>query len=349
MVHWTAEVTVHQAYRALSDLNNVFCGFYLWDYFKDIRYELTYLRRQDKRSWMALCNVACRFATLVSVSLLLAMMNLPGPSYCQAIWVTLAFLSSISALCALFILAHRITLVWPGNRPVQVGVSVAWVAAAAGSLYRILKAHSTWDYAVALCTVQDTVCLRAPAFILLVVNILFMSLLLWGCYTLPSIAVISFWVKLYRLGATPLAVATLLQLAFTVLVFVNLDDAMNLMFHAPAVILLSVASTRIYRALEPYHNGTTHLSRVFVGTSFMTDPEMLFATNPALPRTPHTPRTSRSSSNEPDTPGRLDARGTGSSVSLQLLKDGPSLSLVRLCQSEGDLSNPHTRTKSRIP
>ncbi|KZV65887.1 hypothetical protein PENSPDRAFT_655377 [Peniophora sp. CONT] len=348
MVDWTAAATVQQAYSTFSEVNHIFCGFYIWDYIKDIRYEWSYIRRRrDKRSWMALCNIVCRLATLTSVSLLLALINLPRPSYCQAVWITLGLLSSLATLCALLIIAHRITLVWPSNRPVQVVVSFAWIAAVGSLLYGLLKARSAWDLRLGTCTVQDTACLRAPALILLVIDTLFVSLLLWGCYMLPSIAVMSFWTKLYRLGALPLAAAAMIQLAFTVCVFVDINDAMNLMFHAPALVMLSAASTRIYRVLEPYHNGLTHLSRVFVGTSFMTDPEMLFATNPAINRTIRSPRTSNTL--EVDERDPSHARGAGSSsISLQPLKETTSLTQVRLCQSEADLSKPHTRTKSRM-
>ena len=76
------------------------------------------------------CNVMCRFTTLVSVGLLLAMMNLTGPSHCQTIWVVLgvrglhaayrvppqilllALLVSSGALCSNGHRASNVSFLW---------------------------------------------------------------------------------------------------------------------------------------------------------------------------------------------------------------------------------------------
>ncbi|KAI0298461.1 hypothetical protein B0F90DRAFT_1818672 [Multifurca ochricompacta] len=301
MVDWNNPHIILSESLALIKLIHATDGIYIWEYFTTLWFEWEVLSR--KRSWkpsMAIYFIT-RLAALAGVCAELVGFNLTVQFDCQA-WLFTVLISQdrqitcylAFALNSLLILIRTISI-WERKLFISLFLTAIWLTNVAFLIYGVAIAKSVWFPLAGSCLILGSQKAKINVLVSAVTDLILLFAMIIGVMRLKSDS--SIWRMLYRHGMLWIVLATVGQVPPTVFLFLNLNQPMNLMFQTPALVIMTICSTRLYRSLVGFQR------RPAVFDSFLTSAPL--ASVPPLPRNVRLPRSS----------GGTPSMTTGSSVS----------------------------------
>ncbi|KAI0056986.1 hypothetical protein BV25DRAFT_1831618 [Artomyces pyxidatus] len=239
-------------YLALIKMFHVLGGIYLWEVLWTCKFEIEILRGLRRHRWTIWIYLSARVNSLVMFIILVIEKDSVGFGKCRAWDIAFFFLAYTTIASASLIIVLRIIAIWDRHIVVS-GVSVAlWLTSTALNMRDVALVRSVYEPVAGTCRPVQTHKSLINIAALLVSDFVLLSLMLAGLLRLRESRTSGLWRLLYNQGLIWLALATVAEVPNVVLVALNLNDAWTLMFQTPAIAILAIGSTRMYRDLSEY-------------------------------------------------------------------------------------------------
>ncbi|KAF8497393.1 hypothetical protein F5888DRAFT_279772 [Russula emetica] len=229
----------------------IMSGIYIWEFITTLDFEWSIIRRHQRYRWTIWIYSVSRLSGLAVIILVLVNFYGTSPINCQA-WVTSGW--TFSALggygLSSILIMLRIFAIWDKSRVIM-AISVAiWVINLGFQLEGIVKIRAEWVPAARSCTITNIEICRDFYVNLLVTDVILLIIMLAGLLRLRRGGV-SFYLShlLWKQGVIWLVIATAAELPQMLLLFLNVNDSLNLLFLAPSMVAVIIAATRTYRSL----------------------------------------------------------------------------------------------------
>ncbi|KAI0003774.1 hypothetical protein BJV74DRAFT_811649 [Russula compacta] len=246
-------VATHVVWVYVMFLHTLF-GLYIWEFFTTLDYEWSVIRGHRPYRWSFWIYSATRAATLMAEIISIVDLDVISLSrYNCQVFVTLQFTSSYVAVAAASLLiVLRIIAIWNRNRVVVVIALVTWGTNFSIVIYGAVKIRM-WMPDEDTCSIAnpEKSTLDLNSIFALVTNIVLLLIMLVGLLRLRRHGGGSFALAqlLWKQGLIWLLVATIAEVPPVVLINLNLNEPLDIISHFPALITMSIAATRMHRAL----------------------------------------------------------------------------------------------------
>jgi len=229
----------------------IMSGIYIWEFITTLDFEWSVIRRHRSYRWTIWIYSISRLSGLAVIILILIDFYGTSPINCQ-VWVTSGW--AFSALggygLSSILIMLRIFAIWDKSKVIM-AISIAiWVINFGFQLAGIVKIRAVWVPAARSCTITNVEICRNFYINLLVTDVILLSIMLAGLLRLRR-GTGSFYLSqlLWKQGVIWLAIATAAELPQVLLLFLNVNDFLNLLFLVPSMVAIIIAATRMYRSL----------------------------------------------------------------------------------------------------
>ncbi|EIM84470.1 uncharacterized protein STEHIDRAFT_148503 [Stereum hirsutum FP-91666 SS1] len=269
MVNWNDPATVAAEEFALVKFLHVLDGIFIWEYFSTIRYEWEVVTRRRPWRWTMGIYIGCRLSTLAAICCELVGFNLTTSFDCKGWLVSLLFFSFTALALASLLIVMRSIALWERRLSIVVLMLGIWLTNIGFLIYGLAVADAFFDPIASTCAITTTAKNRDNVVVTLVSDFVLCVIMLGGVVRQKNDG--GLWRMIYRHGVIWIALATLSEVPPATFLILNLNDPMNLMFQTPALIVMTIGATRIYRSLQDYAGPV-------ITASYLSDAQ--FATNP---------------------------------------------------------------------
>jgi len=191
-----------------------------------------------------------RLLALMSIILNFIGFNLTTEFNCNA-WFRSTLVSAwFSVAIASFLLVLRGVAIWGRDKMITSVAIAIWSANLAASFWSTTKGHAVWSPVANTCAISGTNEFRWSILTNLVVDLSLLSIMFLGVLHKKNATYL--WRMLYFQSIFWILTAIATEVPSVVLPFLNMNDAWNLMFQVPHMVLMVIMSTRLYRDLFQY-------------------------------------------------------------------------------------------------
>ncbi|KAI0063375.1 hypothetical protein BV25DRAFT_1915285 [Artomyces pyxidatus] len=250
MTDWRSPHTLASTFLTLVKFVHVLDGLYIWEYVTTFQMEWEVISRQRPWRWSYLLYFGCRLATLAAVSTELAGFNITTQFDCRGWLTTLLVFSYLGFALDSLLIVSRSVAIWKHRTDVAILLFGVWMTNVAFLIYGITQVDADWDPESDACAILRTSRNRANVLATLLTDVVLLVVMFVGILQMPSDT--SLWKLLHRHGIVWIALATIAEVPPTTFLFLNLNDAMNLMFQTPALVVMTIGATRIFRSLHQF-------------------------------------------------------------------------------------------------
>ncbi|KAI0278571.1 hypothetical protein BGY98DRAFT_973449 [Russula aff. rugulosa BPL654] len=238
-------------------------GIYIWEFVSTLDFEWSVIRRHRRYRWTIWIYSASRLSGLAVI--ILALVNFFGTSLinCQA-WVTSAWVFAALGGYGLssILIMLRIFAIWDRSKVITAISAAIWVNNLGFQIAGIVKIRAEWVPAAKSCAVTNVEISRNFYTNMFVSDIILLIIMLAGSLRLRRGGG-SFYLSqlLWKQGVIWLVIATAAELPLLLLLVLNVNDSLNMLFLVPSMVTVIIAATRIYRSLiHSTSPPNTHLS-----------------------------------------------------------------------------------------
>lgn len=176
--------------------------------------------------------------------------NLTNKFDCNVWFRFILATSWFSVAVASFLLALRGVAIWGRDKYITTVTVSIWTANIISSFWSTAQAQAAWSPEAHTCVITGTNAFRWSLLVNLVVDLSLLSIMFVGVLRKKNAT--HLWRMLYFQGIFWILTATSTEVPSVVLPFMNMNDAWNLMFQVPHMVLMVIMSTRLYRDLFQY-------------------------------------------------------------------------------------------------
>jgi len=226
-------------------------GLLLWEFFTTLDYEWKVFRGHIPYRWTIWVYSITRVAGLVGAIICIFGMDITTPIHCQP-WITFLLISSyLSLAAASLLIVLRIIAIWNRHKVATAMAVSTWGINVAFLIQGTARLHSKWLSDESSCMVVDTPSNTASLISMAVTDIILLLIMLVGLLRLRFHSGGTFGLArlLLKQGVIWILLATVVEVPPAILLILDLNDRLNLMFQAPAVVTMTIASTRMHRSL----------------------------------------------------------------------------------------------------
>ncbi|KAH9032858.1 hypothetical protein EDB85DRAFT_1162870 [Lactarius pseudohatsudake] len=226
MTDWKSPAVITADHFALIKLCHIISGILIWEFVMNIGFEYSVFTGKRNFRSSFLLYLGARWYPLFCVITILVGFDSTNRINCQA-YATFVFLfSHLSLASASALIVLRIAAIWGLNKIAISIASAAWLANTGSLIHSIAIVRATWSEGV--CKITNISETRS---------------------NIPRGGV---WWLLYTQGLAWMIIVVVAQAPITVFILLNLNDPMDLMFQAPALITMTIGASRVYRGLSDY-------------------------------------------------------------------------------------------------
>ncbi|KAI0044008.1 hypothetical protein FA95DRAFT_324715 [Auriscalpium vulgare] len=255
MVNWNDPAILAKTYLDFVNREHVLAGLYIWEYFTNLHYEWEFVSGKRKWLWTLSIYSSCRLCCLIYTILNVIGMDATREINCQS-WIqaTTAFTALAMASAALLIVL-RIAAIWDRNRIVTVLASIIWIVSGGFWIREIIRSRGMWNAVGGYCIDLFADRGQPMGVISFVSDATLLIIMLFGLLLRGEASRFGIWRMLYHQGLIWLGMATIAELP-VILLYQNINDVWNLMFQTPALLIMVIGATRMYRSLTNYADKT---------------------------------------------------------------------------------------------
>ncbi|KAH9159856.1 hypothetical protein EDB89DRAFT_2082913 [Lactarius sanguifluus] len=248
MVNWRDPATV--AAEELAFIKAYPCHR-SWEIVAFIGFEYSVISKKRKFTWSFLLYLGCRWFPMLFIASQFMGFDATHKINCQA-WIIFSFMSGyLSFMCASALIILRVAVLWNRNKTVIAFACAVWIVNIAIDIYSLTTLHSAW--AGSFCGVSHTDRLWISVLSNFITDVVLLVLMLAGLKRWKNAPKSSgVWGLLYTQGLIWVMIVTLAEVPPTVFIFLNLNDPMNMIFQAFALIITALGAARLYRGLIDY-------------------------------------------------------------------------------------------------
>ncbi|KAH9067630.1 hypothetical protein EDB87DRAFT_14857 [Lactarius vividus] len=251
MVNWHDPATVIAEDVALVKLVHVLGGVYIWEIVTCLGFEYSVISKQRKFTWSFLLYLGCRWCPLIAIALQFLGFDVSHKINCQAC-VILSFASAyLSFMCTSALIILRVVALWNHSKIIIAIVCAVWVGNTTIYVYSLTTLRSAWTGS--FCAILYTDHGRISVLSTFTTDLILLVLMLAGLQrwnNAPKACGVRRFLRTQ--GLIWVVIVTLVELPPTVFIFLNLNDPMNLIFQALALVVTPLGAARLYRGLIDY-------------------------------------------------------------------------------------------------
>ncbi|KAN0141808.1 hypothetical protein V8E53_000270 [Lactarius tabidus] len=265
--------------KDILKLYHVVDGIFIWEFFVTLDYELSVVKGHRPYRWTIWIYSLTRVCTLIAVILNLVALDSSGPINCQ-LWIVFESIFAYFALAAASaLIVLRVIAIWNRNKIAMAIAICAWCTNVAFLIHGVTQLYARWVPAQSYCEIQDTEKSNKNTIATLVSDVVLLLTMLAGLLRLRRDGtMLGMGQLLWKQGLVWLFVATIAEVPPAVFISLNLNYPLNLMFQIPALIVLTIAATRMHRSLTDFtHSGFVGTYPTRRGHMANTDPKLNFA------------------------------------------------------------------------
>jgi len=144
--------------------------------------------------------------------------------------------------------------IWNGQK-IVIGITAAiWVSNIGFFIQSLARVRTAWNPLLSSCEVLDIHSTKLNTITTLVTDIALLLIMLIGLLRLGfhEPGVYGLGRLMWRQGIVWLFLATIAEIPPVVFISLNLNDSLDYMFSFPAMVIMTIAATRIYRSLSDF-------------------------------------------------------------------------------------------------
>ncbi|KAF9522120.1 hypothetical protein CPB83DRAFT_899916 [Crepidotus variabilis] len=264
MVDWKSPEEVGRDFQIFDKFLHALFGLLIWEYLTSLDFEWEFITGKRQFRWPMILYFLGRYIQMFAITGALVGLDSTSELQCQPLYRFIFFCGFISIMISSVTLALRTIALWANN----LYIIAAVVLAASGQIALVvlitISTQGTWapqtgceiyggeTYTTALFIY--TMCFNAAVLVLTIIKLVKMSAnanstQLLGHSKLAHI--------IFADGLIFFIIALLADLVVVVLVVLDFNPAMNVMFQVPSSIVSTIVACRSVRRLMNFSQGTT--------------------------------------------------------------------------------------------
>jgi len=250
-----SETVLSKDFITVVKLLHFIDGVKVWYFLSNLDFDWILLRSRPTQKWPSMVYLASRFASIACVVSFLTGLNITARINCQP-WITTAFVFPLLELeLALLLIVIRVIAIWECSNTI-ISLTTAALSVHSGvSLYLLSGIHSIYDPGPRY--IGCVVYAPRPRLIMMSITtiVLYAFLLvamLLGLLRYRRARSFRLWHMLRRQGWIWFALAVAAELPTLLLVLLNINPSYNLLLQIPRVVIASIGTTFMFRALSRY-------------------------------------------------------------------------------------------------
>jgi len=254
MVDFQDPALIIQDLLSTLKLWHALAGLYIWEYLITFDYEWSVIRGRRPYRWTIWIYSITRLATLLTAIVAMISMDDRAKFDCQGIILTLFTISYVGFTGASLLIVLRNIAIWNGQKIVIAITTGIWLANIGFFIQSLARVRTSWDPLLSTCAVLDIHSTKLNTITTLVTDIALLLIMLIGLLRLGfhEPGVYGLGRLMWRQGIVWLFLATIAEIPPVVFISLNLNDALDYMFSFPAMVIMTIAATRIYRSLTDF-------------------------------------------------------------------------------------------------
>ncbi|KAH9974544.1 hypothetical protein BGW80DRAFT_146286 [Lactifluus volemus] len=282
MVNFRDPIVLFQDFLVLVKLWHAFGGVFLWEFFTTLEFEWNVIRGRRPYRWTIWIYSLTRISTLFVVILNMIAFDASSPIHCQV-----SAMAAMSYMCVppsvlitddtklvvtfQLILAHlavasasllimlRVIAIWNRNKTVLAFSISVWGINVAFLIQGVVRLRSAFGPEATTCVVRNSDIAELNVIVTFVTDIILLLMMLAGLLHLrrQGGGLLDLGNFLWKQGIIWISLAVAAGVPPAVFLILNLNEALNLMFQIPALIILTISATRIYRSLIHFSSDNT--------------------------------------------------------------------------------------------
>jgi len=265
MVNFRDPAVIMQDLFAVTKLWHALSGLYIWELLTTLDFEWNAIRGHRPYRWSIWIYSLTRLATLLAVIFIMIGIDVTTPYNCE-LQTAFQYIFGYTAFAAAsFLIVLRNIAIWNGNKFVIAIAAGVWLANVGFLIQSIARIRATWDPLLTICIITNISSTNINLITTLVTDVVLLLIMLIGLLRLGfhEPGAYSLGRLMWRQGLIWLFLATIAEIPPVVFICLDLNDPLNYMFQVPAVITMSIASTRIYRSLVNSSSNDTDIASGF--------------------------------------------------------------------------------------
>ncbi|KAH9954911.1 hypothetical protein BGW80DRAFT_381135 [Lactifluus volemus] len=248
MVNWQNPVVINADLLALTKLDHVVAGIYIWETVFTASFELDVLRGKRPYRWTIWLYLGTRYTALLAFILYFIGTD-GGKVSCQPFGIALFALAYASWTFASLIMVLRVIAIWNHKRLVKFLAVGLWLVALALNIYSLTTMEVSYNATLRTCIILGLRKCLLNAISSLTVDLMLLMGMLIGLLRHVHRSSTGIWRLLYQQCIAWIAVACIGEVPFLVFIILNLNNPMNNMLTGVEMTILSIGAARMYRGL----------------------------------------------------------------------------------------------------
>ncbi|KAI9458974.1 hypothetical protein F5148DRAFT_313208 [Russula earlei] len=249
------EVIAAKDFMTVVKMLHFIDGVKFWYFLSNLDFDWRLVNRKPASTFPGLVYLASRFTSIACVVSFLVGLNASHQIHCQA-WISTAFAFPLLELeLALVLIVIRVVAIWKRSNVIILFTGITLLLHSSVSLYLLSGIRSFWDpgpdyrgcvtYAPRMHLISmSTATITVYAFLLI--------LMFAGLVRQRPARSFGVWNMLCQQGWIWFALAVAAELPTLFLVLLNINSSLNLLLQIPRVVIASIGTTAMFRALHEY-------------------------------------------------------------------------------------------------
>ncbi|KAH9056692.1 hypothetical protein EDB87DRAFT_1833636 [Lactarius vividus] len=265
MVSWHDPTIVAAEQAALVNLVHVIGGIYIWEIISCLGFEYSVISKKRKFTWSFPIHrpsqleyrmkkrlyLGCRWCPLFAIALQFLGFDVSHKIDCQACAILSFMFAYLSFMCTSALIILRVAVLWDHSKIVIASTCAVWTVNTVIYAYSLTTLRSAWTDG--LCLISHTDHGRISVLSTFTTDLILLVLMLAGLNRWKNAPKsCGVWRFLRTQGLIWVMIVTLAEIPPTVFIFLNLNDPMNMIFQAFALIIAPLGAARLYRGLIDY-------------------------------------------------------------------------------------------------
>jgi len=265
-------------YLTVVKVLHFFDGMKCWNILANLDFDWMLLNRRPP-TWPGIVYLAERAASAACVISYMTGINAPDQIHCQA-WISFAFFFPLLELeLSMVLIIVRVIAIWKSATPIVFLTAMMLSTHMVASIYLLSGIRAYWDPGPIYkgCVVYPSS--AQHLIVMSVVTIIMYMVLLFAMLTgllrnPPQSRAFGLWPLLYQQGWIWFALAVVAEVPTLALVLANVDRSIHLLLQVPRVVIASLGTTAMFRALYNFRRqeqrGSTDMLRLRAGSGSST-------------------------------------------------------------------------------
>jgi len=238
---------------------HVLSGLYIWEFVTTLDFEWSVIRGRRPYRWTIWIYSLTRLAALLSIVTLLIYLDYP---YACQVSDTLHFIFGYLAFAAASLLiVLRVIAIWNWDKIIVTIAVGVWGINAVLLIQSAARIRSSWNPALDTCLLRNVQTIKLSFISTLITDIVLLLVMLIGLLRLrlDGGGMLSMGRVLWTQGVVWLFFATVAEVPPVVFLSLDLNEALSTAALLNALIIISIAATRMYRSLANFAQGSTYI------------------------------------------------------------------------------------------